>query len=124
MLSSSSCTNNVEFCFRPTYENHLGEKEETGRISVQKRTYRCFRFLYNSSYKNQQGPKIQEHDDSGSSEDECEEITQHLNTPGIDFWIVFDWPQFVTSCFEQQLSKTFMEAGVNLISCTAIRPRG
>ena len=59
-----------------------------------------------------------------SDEESDSKDTDVANIPGIAFWIVFDWPEFANDTFEERLSKLFMEAGLNLMSCKSIRGRG
>ena len=61
-------------------------------------------------------------DDSGSSEEDAEESVN--NNCGISFWIVFNWPEYGISSFAEHISREFLTAEFDLISCKAIRSRG
>ena len=61
-------------------------------------------------------------DDSGSSEEDAEESVN--NNCGIPFWIVFNWPEYVILLFAEHVSREFLTAEFDLISCKAIRSRG
>ena len=60
--------------------------------------------------------------DSGSSEEDGEESVN--NNCGISFWIVFNWPEYGISSFAEHISREFLTAEFDLISCKAIRARG
>ena len=60
--------------------------------------------------------------DSGSSEEDGEESIN--NNCGISFWIVFNWPAYGISSFAEHISREFLTAEFDLISCKAIRSRG
>ena len=60
--------------------------------------------------------------DSGSSEEAGEESSN--NNCGISFWIVFNWPEYGISSFAENISREFLTAEFDLISCKAIRSRG
>ena len=60
--------------------------------------------------------------DSGSSEEDVEECSS--NNYGISFWIVFNWPEYGISPFAEHISREFLTAEFDLISCKAIRSRG
>ena len=60
--------------------------------------------------------------DSGSSEEDVEECSS--NNYGISFWIVFNWPEYDISPFAEHISREFLTAEFDLISCKAIRSRG
>ena len=59
--------------------------------------------------------------DSGSREKDGKEYSN--NNCGISFWIVFTWPEYSISSFEENISKQFLAAEFDLISCKAIRSR-
>ena len=59
--------------------------------------------------------------DSGSREEDGKEYSN--NNSGISFWIVFTWPEYSISSFEENISKQFLAAEFDLISCKAIRSR-
>ena len=59
--------------------------------------------------------------DSGSSEDDEEESSSNINS--ISFWIVFNWPEYGISSFAEHISRGFVTAEFDLISCKAIRSR-
>ena len=61
-------------------------------------------------------------DDSGSSEEDAEESVN--NNCGISFWIVFNWPEYGILSFAEHISREFLTAEFDLISCKAIRSRG
>ena len=54
----------------------------------------------------------------GSREEDGKEYSN--NNCGISFWIVFTWPEYSTSSFEENISRKFLVAGFDLISCKAI----
>ena len=58
--------------------------------------------------------------DSRSSEEDVEEYSSNS---GISFWIVFNWPKYVISSFTEHISREFLMAEFDLISCKAIRSR-
>ena len=60
--------------------------------------------------------------DSGSSEENGEESIN--NNCGISFWVVFNWPEYGISPFAEHISREFLTAEFDLISCKAIRSRG
>ena len=60
--------------------------------------------------------------DSGSSEEDVEESS--CNNCGISFWIVFNWPEYGISSFAKHISREFLTAEFDLISCKTIRSRG
>ena len=60
--------------------------------------------------------------DSGSSEEDRGESIN--NKCGISFWIVFNWPEYGISSFAEHISREFLTAEFDLISCKAIRSRG
>ena len=60
--------------------------------------------------------------DSGSSEEDVEESSS--NNCGISFWIVFNWPEYGISSFAEDISREFLTADFDLISCKAIRSKG
>ena len=60
--------------------------------------------------------------DSGSSEEDVEESSN--NNCDISFWIVFNWPEYGISSFAEHISREFLTAEFDLISCNAIRSRG
>ena len=68
------------------------------------------------------GRKEESRNDSGSSEEAGEESSN--NNCGISFWIVFNWPEYGISSFADNISRKFLTAEFNLISCKAIRSRG
>ena len=57
-------------------------------------------------------------DDSGSSEEDAEESVNNNC-----FWIVFNWPEYGISSFAEHISREFLKAEFDLISCKAIRSR-
>ena len=57
----------------------------------------------------------------GSREEDGKEYSN--NNCGISFWIVFTWPVYSISSFEENISKKFLAAEFDLISCKAIRLR-
>ena len=59
--------------------------------------------------------------DSGSSEKDVEESS---NNCGSSLWIVFNWPEYSISSFAEHISREFLTAEFDLISCNAIRSRG
>ena len=61
-------------------------------------------------------------DDSGSSEEDGEESNN--NNCGISFWIVFNWPEYGIWSFVEHISREFLTAEFDLISCQAIRSIG
>ena len=61
-------------------------------------------------------------DDSASSEEDAEESVN--NNCGISFWIVFNWLEYGISSFAEHISREFLTAEFDLISCKAIRSRG
>jgi len=44
--------------------------------------------------------------------------------PGVCFWIFFDWPGHGVSAFEIKITKLFMESGLDIKRCYAVKPRG
>ena len=54
---------------------------------------------------------------SGSSEEYGEEYIN--NNCGISFWIVFHWPEYGISSFAEHISREFLTAEFDLISCKA-----
>ena len=60
--------------------------------------------------------------DSRSSEEEREESIN--NNCDISFWIVFNWHEYGISSFAEHISREFLTAVFDLISCKAIRARG
>ena len=60
--------------------------------------------------------------DSGGSEEDGEEFNN--NDCGISFWIVFNWPKYGISSFAEHISREFLTAEFDLISCKTIRSRG
>ena len=52
------------------------------------------------------------------------DVREDVIYPGVAFWVIFDWPQYGLSAFENHLSKIFMESGLDLLSTSAIRGRG
>ena len=72
--------------------------------------------------------KIIHRDPNESEEEENEEEASDNDElsiiPGVSFWVVFDWPQYGLAAYEERISKHFMESGVDLINCKAVRGRG
>ena len=60
--------------------------------------------------------------DSGSIEEGVEESSN--NNCVIFFWIVLNWPEYGISSFAERISREFLTAEFDLISCKAIRSRG
>ena len=60
--------------------------------------------------------------DWGSSKEDGEESSN--NNCAISFWIVFSWPEYGISSFAEHISREFLTAEFDLISCEAIRSRG
>ena len=60
--------------------------------------------------------------DSGSSEEDGEEFSN--NNCGISFWIMFNWLEYGISSFAEHISREFLTAEFDLISCKTIRSRG
>ena len=60
-------------------------------------------------------------EESGSEEDEEETLDA---APGIAFWVAFDWPEYALSAFEDEICKSFLQSGMNLLTCKAIKSRG
>ena len=60
--------------------------------------------------------------DSGSIEEGVEESSN--NNCVIFFWIVLNWPEYGISSFAEHISREFLTAEFDLISCKAIRSRG
>ena len=60
--------------------------------------------------------------DSRSSEKDGEEFNN--NNCGISFWIVFNWPEYGILSFAEHISREFLTAEFDLISCKTIRSRG
>ena len=58
--------------------------------------------------------------DSGSSEENGEESIKRIYF----FWIVLNWPEYGISSFAEHISREFLTAEFDLISCKAIRSRG
>ena len=58
------------------------------------------------------------------SDESTEEETQTSVQTGISFWIAFDWPEYGLSAFENHISREFLSAKLDIVSCKAIRPRG
>ena len=56
--------------------------------------------------------------DSGSSEEDGEEFSN--NNCGISFWIMFNWLEYGISSFAEHISREFLTAEFDLISCKAI----
>ena len=63
----------------------------------------------------------EEDEEVEAAEDDVEELSI---LPGVSFWVVFDWPQYGLAAYEDRISKHFMESGVDLINCKAVRGRG
>ena len=59
--------------------------------------------------------------DSGSSKKDIEESS---NNCGSSLWIVFNWPEYSISSFAEHISREFLTAEFDLISCKAIGSRG
>ena len=59
--------------------------------------------------------------DSGSSKKDAEESS---NNCGSSLWIVFNWPEYSISSFAEHISREFLTAEFDLISCKAIGSRG
>ena len=57
--------------------------------------------------------------DSGSSEENGEESIKRIYF----FWIVLNWPEYGISSFAEHISREFLTAEFDLISCKAIRSR-
>ena len=62
------------------------------------------------------------HAECSESDTENEEEIQF--EPGFAFWIVFDSPEFSTPSFEREITKSLLEAGLDISSCRAISGRG
>ena len=77
-----------------------------------------------TALQKKQLPKKRCIEDSDESEEKEEEEVRESNLPGLAFWVVFDWPTHAVQGFEERLAKQFMSAGLNLLSCKAIRGRG
>ena len=60
--------------------------------------------------------------DSGSSEEDGKESSN--NNHGISFWIEFNSPEYGNSWFVLHISREFLTAEFDLISCIAIQSRG
>ena len=45
-------------------------------------------------------------------------------TPGLAFWVMFDWPEYGISALETYLSKLIIKTGLDLLHCGAVRGRG
>ena len=58
---------------------------------------------------------------SGSSEEDGQEFTNYC---GISLWIVFNWPEYGISSFEEHISREFLTAEFDLMLRKAIRSRG
>ncbi|XP_057293352.1 uncharacterized protein LOC130621979 [Hydractinia symbiolongicarpus] len=66
----------------------------------------------------------EEEADSSSEGDNRNGANAPETFPGISFWIACDLPNCTLSQFETNLSKSFMQAGLNLTTCNAIQTRG
>ena len=63
-------------------------------------------------------------EDSGTDAEEDNSVGEVINFPGISFWIVCEWPECSLQKIETMISKQFLESGLNLLQCKAIRSRG
>ena len=82
----------------------------------------CFFSCITAMVENKQAKAGERRNDSGSSENDEEESSS--NNCGISFWIVFNWPEYSISSFAEHISREFLTAQFDLISCKAIRSRG
>ena len=81
----------------------------------------CF-FSCITAMENKKAKERKRRNDSGSSEEDVEESSN--NNCDISFWIVFNWPEYGISSFAEHISREFLTAEFDLISCKAIRSRG
>jgi len=44
-------------------------------------------------------------------------------TPGISFWVMFDWPEYSLSAYENHLTKIIVAQDLDVLSCKAIKRR-
>ena len=72
--------------------------------------------------KKKNKPRRRRSDSDGSEEEQEAEYSS--NNCGVSFWIVFNWPEYGISAFEEYLSREFLTAKFDIISCKAIRSRG
>ena len=82
----------------------------------------CFFSCITAMVENKKAKAGKRRNDSGSSEEDMEESSS--NNCGISFWIVFNWPEYGISSFAEHISREFLTAEFDLISCKAIRSRG
>jgi len=57
-------------------------------------------------------------------EETDKENEERIVLPGVCFWIFFDWPEHGLDAFEVKMIKMFLESGMSINKCTAIKPRG
>ena len=81
----------------------------------------CFFSCITAMVENKKAKAGKRRNDSGSSEEDMEESSS--NNCGISFWIVFNWPEYGISSFAEHISRGFLTAEFDLISCKAIRSR-
>ena len=81
----------------------------------------CFFSCITAVVEKKKEKAMKRRNDSGSSEEDGEESSN--NNCGISFWIVFNWPEYGISSFAEHISREFLTAEFDLISCKAIRSR-
>ena len=45
------------------------------------------------------------------------------DVPGMAIWVMFDWPGYGLSAFENYLSRLIIKIGLDLLSCKAVHRR-
>ena len=65
-----------------------------------------------------------EESESEEDEESVANVGEKVNYPGVSFWIVCNWPEYGIEKIELELTKQFLEAGLNIRKCRAVRSRG
>ena len=68
-----------------------------------------------TSNKESDGEESEEDEESVANEEE------KINYPGVSFWIVGNWLKYGIEKVEPELTKEFLEAGLNIRKCKAVR---
>ena len=103
-------------------ENIWLQRRKTEKVLEDNEHIVCFFSCITAMVEKKNTKPRRRRDNSGSSEEDAEESVN--NNCGIFFWIVFNWPEYGISSFAAHISREFLTAEFDLISCKAIRSRG
>ena len=101
---------------------YMASEKKDGKAFRGQWAYCMFFFVHYCYGWKQESKSREEEKWFRSNEEDVEECSS--NNCGMSFWIVFNWPEYGISSFAEHISREFLTAEFDLISCKAIRSRG